>query len=420
MNNEAHDGQHRGPQRTIDRARASERLFEAMEHIESAAGTEDVLVRLLQCLDTFWERTPWWLFRHRGRSHELELSVCSREAMSSWGKSYLGDVITVPSGPLARWLFAHRRPVILKNPERDARIPANLRGKMKTELCCLMPMIVKRQYFGLAIGLTSPQQQRFGLDTSIHILKVLITFSGLALESALLYEQRQRVVNQIHTFTYGIIHDMKTPIITAGAFADMLDQFGFSHPQAGHFLERIRCNARLADSLISKLLDMLRQTNSAEQRGLIEVEMMVHEIWEDLSPIITGRNVSLQLHYLPSVYFAHSQLRRVLANLISNALDHLHEDRPGVISVRAERYMDFIHFCVRDNGRGIPQKDIGRVFDLFFTAKDHGSGIGLAVVKQIIESAGGSVWVESVPGEGSSFYFSVLADECARPFSVQF
>lgn len=101
---------------------------------------------------------------------------------------------------------------------------------------------------------------------------------------------------------------------------------------------------------------------------------------------------------------------RVLSNLVSNALNYLHPDRPGTVDIGGESNGEFTRCWVRDNGLGIPASAMPRLFQVFqrfHPERSPGEGMGLAIVKRIIERHGGRVWVESQEGEGSTFSFSI-------------
>ena len=107
------------------------------------------------------------------------------------------------------------------------------------------------------------------------------------------------------------------------------------------------------------------------------------------------------------------QLAQVFANLIGNALKYRCPETPLEVRVSADREGSFWRFAVRDNGIGIEPEYFDRIFVIFqrLHTKDAypGTGIGLAVVQKIVERHGGAVWVESRPGEGSTFYFTMPA-----------
>ncbi|HIH04212.1 MAG TPA: histidine kinase, partial [Methanoregulaceae archaeon] len=112
-----------------------------------------------------------------------------------------------------------------------------------------------------------------------------------------------------------------------------------------------------------------------------------------------------------------AQLAQVVTNLVGNALKYRRPDVPPVVRISAKREGRFWRFAVADNGIGIEPEYFDRIFVIFqrlHTRDEYaGTGIGLAVARRIVERHGGRVWVESTPGEGSTFYFTLQAAQTA-------
>ena len=108
-----------------------------------------------------------------------------------------------------------------------------------------------------------------------------------------------------------------------------------------------------------------------------------------------------------------AQLEQVFTDLIGNAIEDPHPDRPPAIRIAARRVGPMVQFSVQDNGIGIQPENDDRIFQMFQRLHTHdeyeGTGIGLAVVRKIVDRHGGKVWVESTPGEGSTFLFTLPA-----------
>ena len=113
---------------------------------------------------------------------------------------------------------------------------------------------------------------------------------------------------------------------------------------------------------------------------------------------------------LPSIRSERPPLEIVLRNLIENAIKHHHQPGAGVIQVTGRRRGELVEFCVADNGPGIAPQFHERIFEVFQTLRPRdeveGSGMGLAIVKKTVESAGGAIWVQSAAGEGTAFFFT--------------
>jgi light-regulated signal transduction histidine kinase (bacteriophytochrome) len=146
----------------------------------------------------------------------------------------------------------------------------------------------------------------------------------------------------------------------------------------------------------------------------VNMEAAFEEVIGNLMVAIQESNATITHDPLPTIRADPTQMRQVLQNLIGNAIK-FHAERKPAVHVSARRDQDRWVFWVRDNGIGIEADLIDKLFVIFQRLhspdKYPGTGIGLAVAKKIIVRHGGNIWVESVPGQGSTFYFSVPIKE---------
>jgi len=137
----------------------------------------------------------------------------------------------------------------------------------------------------------------------------------------------------------------------------------------------------------------------------------VHEIELDLKELILEKNAIIQKSALPTIICLPIEIRQLFQNLISNAIKFQRPESNAVITITYENMPDYWEFCVADNGIGISPKKHKDIFQMFtklhLPAAYEGHGIGLAFCKEIIEIHEGEIWVESSPGEGSRFYFTI-------------
>jgi signal transduction histidine kinase len=161
------------------------------------------------------------------------------------------------------------------------------------------------------------------------------------------------------------------------------------------------------ESLIAGILEYSRVGRQSNAFEKIDSGKLAHETVEFLSPPETF-TVSVQEN-MPVIYADKLKMQQVLSNLISNAVKY-HHTKNGSILIACKDVDDHYHFSVTDDGPGIDPQYHKKVFDIFQTlqARDkiESTGIGLAIVKKIIEEGGGTIWVESELGHGTSFVFS--------------
>ncbi|MGA8217728.1 MAG: ATP-binding protein [Solirubrobacterales bacterium] len=221
-----------------------------------------------------------------------------------------------------------------------------------------------------------------------------------------------------------VSHDLRTPITAIRAAAEALTSPTIDDADGMELREAIVDDADRLASLVDNLLDLSRlRTGSAEpSRDWCSIEEVVEAALDDLA---LGRE-HFQLSIDPQLPFIRAdavQLERVLVNLLSNAVRYSGGDR---VSIRAREVSGRVVVRVIDRGPGIPECDLVRIFEAFYRGADDpthpGAGLGLAIVKGFVEANGGSVSVESLPGQGTTFVIefplgSASADEPSEPLA---
>jgi two-component system NtrC family sensor kinase len=211
----------------------------------------------------------------------------------------------------------------------------------------------------------------------------------------------------------GIAHEINNPlaVITeeAGLLKDLIDpQFGqnVTHDEIGSHLDNIQQAAFRCRDITRKLLNFVRRTEVNEQEH--DIHALIDEVVDGmLGHELAVSNIELVKEYshdISTVVTDRHQLQQVLVNLINNAVDAM-EGRRGKITVTTAREDDTLHLAVIDTGKGMTQAELNKIFMPFFTTKEvgKGTGLGLSVSYSIVKSLGGTILVQSVPGQGSSF-----------------
>ena len=144
---------------------------------------------------------------------------------------------------------------------------------------------------------------------------------------------------------------------------------------------------------------------------LVDLNELVVEILCLLQNKIANKKPTFDISPLPIINSNHSAMRQVFQNLIDNALKYQKDDEIPDIGMKCRDIGDFWEFSVSDNGIGIPEKHLEKIFIIFqrlhHSNEYSGTGMGLAVTKRIIENYGGKIWVTSIQGKGSVFYFTI-------------
>jgi len=217
---------------------------------------------------------------------------------------------------------------------------------------------------------------------------------------------------ELENYTYVVSHDLKAPLRTIRSFGSfILEDYGDKLDETGKdYLNRMVNASSHLDTMIEDLLVLSRVGRKFTEREKVDLNKLLKEILTDLEATIKERNAKVVVDKLPTLYVHRVWKRQLFMNLISNALKFNESKTPKIEVLYEERETDHL-FKVRDNGIGIEEKYLERIFNLFDRAptekKYEGTGAGLAICKKIVEHFGGKIWVESTPGKGSTFSFTI-------------
>ncbi|MGA1868703.1 MAG: ATP-binding protein [bacterium] len=212
-----------------------------------------------------------------------------------------------------------------------------------------------------------------------------------------------------------VSHDLKTPLYILQDFASILVEdyqksFG---EEVRYYLERIKVNAEYMEKLIIDLLDLTRIGGVEKEKQLCVIGEIVERVMAEFQNRIQEKHIRVTVaDHFPSVYCDANDILRVFMNLVSNAIKFLRSDsQESLIEIGYAEREDCHEFFVKDNGIGIEKEYHGKIFVIFQRLQERenleGTGVGLTIVKKIIEEHGGVVWVDSEKGKGATFYFTL-------------
>ena len=243
----------------------------------------------------------------------------------------------------------------------------------------------------------------------------------LAMQAQLAEAQKMDVVGRV---AGGIAHDFNNLLTVIELQTDILWEELQERPELLEDLELLSQAGHRASGLVRRLLEFTRQTRE-ETSAFDSAETLQH-----LAPLLrrlAGDSIEVTFDFqenLPPLLLSPNRFEQIVMNLIVNARDAIHEGRSGgsiSVTLKSSTANDLIALTITDDGIGIPQDKLDRIFDPFYTTKISGSGIGLNTVKMLVEGCGGSIAVSSEPGIQTSFaiHFPTHDKQTANPSPQQ-
>lgn len=218
---------------------------------------------------------------------------------------------------------------------------------------------------------------------------------------------------ELESFSYSVSHDLRTPLRAIDGFSKILieDYEDKLDDEGKRLLKVVRSNTERMGNLIDDILQFSRMGRQELSLAPVDMEYLVRMVFAELQPVFAGRDVQLELASLPPTLADAALIRQVLINLLTNAIKFTQPRAVAIIQVSAAADGTQNVFCVRDNGVGFDMKYVDKLFGVFerlhANHEFEGTGIGLAIVRQIVIRHGGKVWAEGKLGEGAAFYFTL-------------
>lgn len=332
-----------------------------------------------------------------------------------------GREIPLQAGSLVARAARGRRGVI----ENDVRktidfLPHPLLPGTRSELA--VPMIVGTKVVGV-LDLQSDRPDTF-TEEDLQIYKTLAAQIAVAVENARQYEAqvetalKLRQVDELKSeFLASMSHELRTPLNSIIGFADVLLEGldGTLNERMEEDVRLIRESGRHLRELIGDILDMSKIESGRMELRTEEIDLaqMANDIRATAQPLAQEKGLALHLDLGPdlrTIQADRTRLRQILWNIMGNAIKFT---RRGSITLAMKRQGDELLVSIRDTGIGIKAEDIPIVFEQFrqidgsLNRSSGGTGLGMPITKKLVELHGGKIWVESAPGHGSTFSFTI-------------
>jgi signal transduction histidine kinase len=226
-----------------------------------------------------------------------------------------------------------------------------------------------------------------------------------------------RANEELGAFSYTVSHDLRGPLRAIDGFSRVLleDHSADLSPEAQDYLRRICAGSARLGELIDDLVSFVRLSRSSLDTSDVAMQSLAQSAWQDVAVAYADRDLRVTIDDMPNCVGDLRLIRQLWVNLFSNCCKYAHQG--AAVEVHAgwtgEAYF------VADRGIGFDMAYLDKIFGVFQrlhrTEEYEGTGVGLAVVKRVVERHGGRVWAESAPGEGATFYFTIGEPDALRP-----
>jgi signal transduction histidine kinase len=308
-------------------------------------------------------------------------------------------------------------PVIAADIAADDRIKAKVQLELGFHSCAFLPLKVHDETRGVIL-LSSRELGHFNVEQETYLMAIARQM-GIAMENRELFDELEeskaelaRSNSELQHFAYIASHDLQEPLRMVTSYVQLLarrcqDKLD---SDAHEFIAFAVDGAMRMQALIKALLDYSRIGTKIKPFEPTDLEAVVQTALKNLQVAVAESEAIVTYDTLPMVMGDATQLGQLFQNLIGNAIK-FRGDAPPRIHISAERNGRDWYFSCRDNGIGIDPRFSERIFVIFqrLHSKEEysGTGIGLALCKKIVERHGGRIWVESEPGKGATFRFTI-------------
>jgi PAS domain S-box-containing protein len=224
----------------------------------------------------------------------------------------------------------------------------------------------------------------------------------------------------LQQFAYVASHDLQEPLRMISSYLQLIERRYKDRldSDANDFINFAVGGATRLQALISGLLEFSRVRTHGKPFESVNVDEVLDGVRRDLELQIEESGATVSYSGMPVIRADMVQITRLFQNLVQNGIKFRREGMPPLVGITADKTGNEYIFCVRDNGIGIEEQYAERIFVIFQRLHGReeypGTGIGLSICKRIVERHGGRIWVESKPGEGSAFYFSIPAADVKK------
>ncbi|THE64338.1 PAS domain S-box protein [Salinadaptatus halalkaliphilus] len=386
-------------------------------HALEAGTIDDILEQTAKLVDAALDIDRCAVLEYRSdREDRFDLRAAVTDTDGEDDTSAVDTLVAVAAGTVDA-----AGPIVVEDVLNDARIDDRSGSDDSVQSAAALPIGSPAEPWGiLAIGRWETHRVA---DHDVDFLESVATILATGIERQR-YERRLNETldkyetsnEQLEQFAYAASHDLQEPLRMISSYLQLLErQYADELDEdAEEFIEYAVDGAERMKAMIDGLLEYSRIDTQGDPFEPVDLEAVVDDVLADLTVLIEQHDAEITTESLPTVRGDPRQLRQLFQNLFSNAIQYSGDDPPR-IDVCASRANGMWEIAVRDDGIGIDAADPAAVFGMFERLHGHethdGTGIGLALCRRIVDRHGGTITVDSDPGEGSVFRFTVPPDD---------
>ena len=324
--------------------------------------------------------------------------------------------LVVPlEGSIAGWIVTNRKPARIPDVHEDSRFFGEVEQAtgFTTESILGVPLVTKNKVVGVLEAINKLKGKFSDSDESM--LLVLGAQAAVAIENARLFQQSDLISE--------FVHELRTPLASLSTATYLLLRPEMSQEQRDQIVNNIHSETLRLNALASSFLDLARLESGRVQfrKSSFDLADLLNECKDVMFSKAEEEHIQIRIEPsdgLPNLEADRDKIKQVLLNLISNAIKYNHPN--GSVILRAEAGEKELSISIQDNGIGVPEQDLPRLFEKFFRVREHeskasGTGLGLSICKQIVQGHGGRIEVKSKLGSGTTFSIRLPRSSNTRP-----
>lgn len=321
---------------------------------------------------------------------------------------------------ISGWAMLNGQAAVIPDIYADDRIPHDAYRPTFVKSLVMVPIRAEAPIGAIGNYWATPHA---ATPDEVNLIQALADSTSLAFENVALYESLERRVRErtaelvesnkeLEAFSYSVSHDLRAPLRAIQGYGDLLATSPTQplEGEAKKFVDHIRSSASRMNTLIDDMLSLSKVTRTEVHRHTVPIGAMVRDILNRLRKQSAPREVELRIDDTLKAEADPTLLGLALENLVSNAWKFTGKRDHACIEFFAEPQPDGrTAFCIRDNGAGFDMSGAAQLFEPFRRlhreSEFPGTGVGLAIVRRVMNKHGGDVWVQAAKGEGATFRF---------------